>query len=106
MTRMAAVLLLLAAGIGVAQSAEKQPTGKKSEAAKSRPAATKQKPADTDPAPGLQFDKPKLDLPGGFTGTVGTIEAPQDPYRPGYLGPGSDSGPSLPAGGLILKKEF
>jgi len=106
MTRMAMVLLFLTAGLGAAQPAEKQATGKKSEAAKTRPVATKQKPVDTDSGPGLQFEKPKIEFPGGLTGTVGTIESPQDPHRPGYLGPGSDSGPRLPAGGFILKREF
>ena len=106
MTRMVTILLLLAAGLGAAQSAESQTTRTKSEAAKGQPVVTKQKPPDTDPEPGLKFDKPEIEFPGGLRGTVGTIESPQHPHRPGYLGPGSDSGPHLPAGGFILKKEF
>jgi len=96
----ATVLLVLVAGLGVAQSAEKP------DAAKGRPAATKQKPADADSGPKTEFKKPEIELPGGMKGTFGTIEAPKDPHRPGYTGPATDSVPSLPAGGLILKKEF
>jgi hypothetical protein len=100
MKRVATVLLLLAMSLGTAYAAEK------SAGDKSQPATTTEKEANAEPGSGLQFEKPKIDLPGGMTGTVGTIESADDPLRPGYLGPSTSSDPKLPAGGLILKKEF
>ncbi len=104
MTRTATVLLGCAIGLGVAHAAEKPDT------VKSQPPAAKEKPANTDSesrnALERELKKPVIELPGGMKGTLGTIDAPKDPFRPGYTGPNSDSGPSLPAGGLILKKEF
>lgn len=104
MTRTATALLVLAIGVGVAHSAEK------AGAANDRPTARKEKPANADGDSqnefSTKFKPPQFELPGGFTGTFGTVEPPKDPFQPGYTGPGSDPGPSLPPGGLILKKEF
>lgn len=104
MTRTATVLLVFAMGLGLAHAAEK------SEAAKDRSPVTQEKPAksDTGSKSGFEtnFKKPVFELPGGFKGTLGTVEPPKDQFRPGYTGPASDPGPSIPAGGLILKKEF
>lgn len=102
MKQLAMVLFVLVAGAGVAQAAEKADPAK----AKKPPATTTQKPPDSDPEPGLKFEKPQWELPGGMTGTVGTIDVPEDPLTPGYRGPNADSGPRLPAGGFILKKKF
>ncbi len=99
-----ATSLTLAISFGMAHAAEQSATEKAKD--RNPPAATTEKNANADPEPGLKIEKPKIDLPGGMTGTVGTIEAPDEPLRPGYLGPESKSGPRLPAGGLILKKEF
>ena len=98
-----ATSLTLAIGFGMAHAAEQSATDKAKD--NTPPAATTEKNANADPEPGLKIEKPKFDL-GGMTGTVGTIEPPDDPLRPGYLGPDSKSGPRIPAGGLILKKEF
>ena len=102
MKRIALVLLILAAGLCVVRAAEKADPAK----AKKPPATTTQKSPNSDPEPGLKFEKPEFDLPGGMTGTIGTIDVPEDPLRPGYRGPNSDTGPRLPAGGLIFKKKF
>lgn len=100
MIRLATVLLLLAMSLGMAHAAEKSAEDK------GQPAATTEKEANAESGSGLKFEKPKIDLPGGMTGTVGTIESPDDPLRPGYRGPSTSSSPQLPAGGLILKKDF
>jgi hypothetical protein len=112
MKRIAAVLLGLAMGLGITHAAERSggpataPAAQKSTKSKKQTAAPAKRPVDEDPERTSSFETPKFDFPGGMTGTFGTIEAPKDPHRPGYLGPGSDSGPQLPAGGLILKKDF
>jgi hypothetical protein len=100
MKRVATVLLVSAMGLGMAYAAEKSAEDR------SQPAATTEKEANAESGSGLKFEKPKVDLPGGMTGTVGTIDSPDDPLRPGYHGPSTSSSPQLPAGGLILKKEF